>query len=50
MLPIAQFAYAISNNHIASSTIYFNNTVGTKKELLENWMIPVNESWLSARL
>lgn len=50
LLPLSQFGYAISNNHIDTTTLYFNNTVGTKKELLHNWLIPINESWLSARL
>ena len=50
VLPLAQFTYAVKNNHIDTNTTYFNNTVGTKKDLLNNWMIPVNESWLSARL
>jgi hypothetical protein len=50
LLPLAQFGYAITNNHIEPSTLYFNNTVGTKKDLLDNWMIPISESWLSSRL
>ena len=50
LLPLAQIKYAVSNNHISPTTIYFNNTVGTKKELLGNWMIPICESWLSARV
>lgn len=50
LLPLAQFNYAISINHIDPTTLYFNNTVGTKLELINKWMIPVSESWLSARL
>jgi hypothetical protein len=50
LLPLAQFNYAISNNHIDPTTLYFNNTVGTKQALINNWLIPVSESWLSARL
>jgi len=50
LLPLAQFNYAISNNQIDPKTMYFNNTVGTKRELINRWLIPVNESWLSARL
>ena len=50
LLPLAQFKYAVSNNHISPDTIYFNNTVGTKKELMQNWMIPMRESWLATRV
>ena len=50
LLPLAQIKYAASNGHISPTTIYFNNTVGTKKELMQNWMIPMNESWLAARV
>ncbi len=50
LLPLAQFAFAIKNHHIEPTTIYFNNTVGTKKELLNNWMTPINNSWLAAKV
>jgi hypothetical protein len=50
LLPLAQLKYAVSNNHISPDTIYFNNTVGTKKELMQNWMIPMSESWLAAKV
>lgn len=50
LLPLAQIKYAVANGHIKPDTIYFNNTIGTKKELMQNWMIPMNESWLAARV
>jgi hypothetical protein len=50
LLPLAQIKYAVSNNLISTSTLYFNNTLGTKKELIGSWMIPISESWLSARV
>lgn len=50
LIPLPQFNYAIENGFIASTTLYFNNLVATKKELLENWLIPVNQSWLSSRI
>ena len=31
-------------------TIYFNNIVGTKNELLKSWLIPVKDSWLAKRI
>ena len=50
MLPMSQLNYALSNNYISESSLFFNNTVKTKKELLESWILPVKESWLNSRL
>jgi hypothetical protein len=50
MLPLSQLNYAVENNFINADTLYFNNTVLTKKELLENWMVPVKDSWLAKRI
>lgn len=49
LLPMEQLNYAIENNFINSDTLYFNNTVETKHELLTSWIIPVKESWLAKR-
>ena len=49
-LPLSQFGYALSNGFITPETLFFNNTVLTKKELEENWIIQVRESWLQNRL
>lgn len=50
LLPLSQLQYGIDNNFITADTIYFNNTVLTKKELLENWMIPIEKSWLAKKI
>lgn len=50
LLPLSQLKYAIEHNKISHSTTYFNNTVNTKVALLNNWMIPVSESWLSSKV
>ncbi len=50
LLPLNQLGYAVENNFINADTLYFNNTVLTKKELLEKWLIPVKESWLAKRV
>lgn len=50
LLPMSQLNYAVENNFINADTLYFNNTVLTKKELLEKWMVPVKDSWLAKRL
>ncbi len=49
-IPLSQLNYAMENNLINEDTLYFNNTVLTKKELLENWIIPLKDSWLGKRL
>ena len=49
LLPLSQLPYAVENSFIDANTIYFNNLVSTKKELEENWMIPVKDSWLYTR-
>lgn len=49
LLPLPQLNYAIENKFVDADTLYFNNTVTTKKELLQNWLIPVKESWLAKR-
>ena len=49
-VPFAQLAYAYENGFISNDTIYFNNLVATKKSLLEQWMVPVKDSWLMQRL
>lgn len=50
LLPLNQLEYAVDNNFINADTLYFNNTVISKKELLQNWIIPVKRSWLAKRL
>ena len=50
LLPISQLDFAEENQFISRDTIYFNNTVQTKKELEENWLLPLKESWLKDRM
>ncbi|CAN5646830.1 hypothetical protein BH11BAC3_BH11BAC3_33670 [soil metagenome] len=50
LLPLSQLNYAATNNFIEPETLYFNNTVLTKRELAENWIIPIKESWLAKRI
>lgn len=50
LLPLNQLDHAVENDFISGDTLYFNNTVLTKKEMLERWIIPVKESWLAKRL
>jgi len=50
LLPLAQLQYSYNNGFIDGNTLYFNNLVQTKKELIENWIIPVHRSWLAKKL
>lgn len=46
LIPLAQLSYAIENKFIEAGTIYFNNTVLTKEQVINQWMIPAGQSWL----
>ena len=50
LLPLTQLASGLAQGLIHPETLYFNNTVLTKKELENNWIIPVRESWLASRI
>ena len=50
LLPLSQFNYAVENNFIDEESIYFNNLVQTKQELLDQWLIPVKTSKLAGRI
>lgn len=50
LLPLSQLNYAFENGFITADTIYFNNLVATKAALLNNWQVPVKDSWLASRV
>lgn len=50
LLPMSQLNYALENNHINADTLYFNNLVADKQQLLNNWVIPIKQSWLATKL
>lgn len=49
MVPLPQLPYALENGNIDGDTLYFNNTVQTKAELENKWLIPLKDSWLGDR-
>lgn len=49
LLPLTHLNHAVDNGFITKETLYFNNLVATKKELLTKWIVPANESWLSKK-
>jgi hypothetical protein len=50
LLSLSELNSAIEKDFIGSDTLYFNNTILTKKQLLNNWIIPVKKSWLALRI
>lgn len=50
LIPLSKVNSSIEEDIITPDTLYFNNTILTKKELLNNWIIPVKDSWLSQRI
>lgn len=50
LLLLSQLQYGINNDFITPDTLYFNNTVLTKKDLVEKWIIPAKESWLGKQI
>lgn len=50
LLPLPDVNYSIEDGFIKPDTLYFNNTILTKKELLTHWIIPVKDSWLAQRI
>jgi len=49
LIPLSQLPYAVENNFIQADTLYFNNTIQTREELENKWIIRVKDSWLSSR-
>lgn len=50
LIPLPQLGYALENDFINPETVYFNNLVQTKEDLEKNWLVPIKNSWLAARL
>jgi hypothetical protein len=50
LLPMAQVGYALEKGYINRDTVYLNNTVQTKSELENHWLVPLKESWLMQKL
>lgn len=50
LLPMAQVPYSYEKGFINEDTLYLNNTVQTKEEMEQNWLIPVKNSWVMKKL
>ena len=49
-IPVSQLNYAVENNFITADTLYFNNTIQTKQQLENNWIIRAKDSWLTNKV
>lgn len=49
LIPLSLLNYEIDNEMVTADTLYFNNTILTKKDLINNWIIPAGQSWLSKK-
>ena len=49
LIPLSLLNYEIDNGIITADTLYFNNTILTKSDLINNWIIPAGQSWLVKR-
>lgn len=50
LLPFSQLNYAIDKSFIVKETLFFDNTVLTKAEMLDRWITPLSSSWLGKRI
>lgn len=50
LLPVSQLEYGVENGFILPDTLYFNNIIQTKKELENQWIVPVKDSWLKKKI
>ncbi len=50
LLHISQLKSAVHEGSLNAETLYFNNTITTKRELISQWRQVVRASWLSGRL
>jgi hypothetical protein len=49
LLPLSQIDYALSHQFLKAETLFFDHSVGSKKELEERWIVPLSSSWLGKR-
>ncbi len=46
VIPMQQLPYAVEHGFVQPSTLYFNNSITSKKDLLSKWITPAGETWL----
>lgn len=50
LLPMAQVTYAFEKGFINEDTLYLNNTVLTKQEMEQRWLVPLRDSWVMKKV
>jgi hypothetical protein len=50
LVTLAHLIDAVQKDKINGDTLYFNNTILTKDQLLNEWIIPARLSWLAKRV
>ncbi len=50
LVPLSQVNAALDEKIIDADTLYFNNAILTRGEMLNSWIIKVKESWLAGRI
>lgn len=50
IIPLDEVNSALEDGYLTAETLYFNNSILTKKELLNKWIIPIKDSWLANRI
>lgn len=50
LFPLDKLQNTFEKGFINGDTLYFNNLVATKKELENDWIIPIKESWLTRKI
>lgn len=49
-IPLSQLPYAIEHKFIDAETLFFNNTILNKKQLMTEWITAVKNTWLKKYL
>lgn len=49
-LPMVQVQPALQHQMISPETLFFDNTILTKQELEEKWIVPLKNSWLYKKI
>jgi hypothetical protein len=49
-LPLSELSNAFNLDFINQDTPYFNNSITTLQAFKTNWMIPLKDSWLVAKI
>ena len=49
-IPLTELQEVLDHGEITGDTLYFNNTILTRQDLTDKWIVPVKDSWLAKRL